>query len=401
MTFSRRQFIGAACGATSAAALLPRDTVASDDDPLGVRGDFPVVRTGLYLNSAYITPVPIPVVDAARAFVESKSQKPIPLDAMLKRADEVRGQFARFIGATAEEIGFLFATSEGENIVSSALDLKPGDNIVVDELHYTTTFVLYRHLQQTRQIDLRIVRHRDGAVARDDFERVVDNRTRLVSVAWVSHQNGFRHDMRPLADLAHAHGALFYADAIQAVGMFPVDVRRAGVDVMTSGTYKWLLGGFGVAPFFVRRELMERIGVDRLGALHVEKELDDHRYEIYRTAKKFDYATLPFAEVYQLGAALAYLERVGVDRIERHTVSLARALRDGLAARGFRLFTPPNNGSSIVTFYVDPNHASTREILEKAGVQVSFREKGTQIRVSPALFNTRADVQRFLEVVGS
>ena len=76
-------------------------------------------------------------------------------------------------------------------------------------------------------------------------------------------------------------------------------------------------------------------------------------------------------------------------------------LRDGLAARGFRLFTPPNNGSSIVTFYVDPNHASTREILEKAGVQVSFREKGTQIRVSPALFNTRADVQRFLEVVGS
>src|SRR5439155_904584 len=80
-----------------------------------------------------------------------------------------------------------------------------------------------------------------------------------------------------------------------------------------------------------------------------------------RTAKKFDYATLPFAEVYQLGAALAYLERVGVERIARHTVSLARELRDGLAARGFRLFTPPNNGSSIVSFYVDPQ-ASTREI---------------------------------------
>src|SRR5438552_15493684 len=168
MNRRRRQVRGAACGATTAAVLLPRGVRASNDDPLGVRGDFPVVRTGLYLNSAYITPVPIPVVDAARAFVESKSQKPIPLDAMLKKADEVRGQFARFIGATAEEIGFLFATSEGENIVSAALDLKPGDNVVVDELHYTTTFVLYRHLQQTRQIDLRIVRHREGAVARDD-----------------------------------------------------------------------------------------------------------------------------------------------------------------------------------------------------------------------------------------
>src|SRR5207247_8811110 len=168
----------------------------------------PVVRTGLYVNSACITPVPIPVVDAARAFVESKSQKPMPLDAMLKKADEVRGQFARLVGATAEEIGFLFATSEGENIVSSALDLKPGDNVVVDELHYTTTFVLYRHLQQSRQVDLRIVKHRDGAVAREDFERAVDDRTRLVSVDWGSHENGSRHERRRLAEPAHAPGAL-------------------------------------------------------------------------------------------------------------------------------------------------------------------------------------------------
>jgi cysteine desulfurase / selenocysteine lyase len=207
--------------------------------------------------------------------------------------------------------------------------------------------------------------------------------------------------MRPIADLAHARGAIFYTDAIQALGMFPVDVRQAGVDVMTSGTYKWLLGGFGVAPFFVRRELLDRIRVDRLGALHVEKELADHRYEIYRTAKKFDYATLPFAEVYQLGAALQYLNRVGVDRIERHTVALAGALREGLAAQNFRLFTPPQNGSSIVSFHVDREAARMREKLEKAGVQVSFREKGTQIRVSPALFNTRADVQRFLELVAA
>jgi selenocysteine lyase/cysteine desulfurase len=401
MNLNRRQFIGTACGTTTAAALLPRRSEAEDDDPLGVRRDFPVVRAGLYLNSAYITPVPLPVVDAARAFVESKAHQPIPLDEMLKKADEVRGQFAALVGASVDEIGFLFATSEGENIVAAALDLKAGDNVVVDELHYTTTFVLYRRLQETRRIDLRIVKHRDGAVAREDFARAIDDRTRLVSVAWVSHQNGFRHDMRPIADLAHARGAIFYTDAIQALGMFPVDVRQAGVDVMTSGTYKWLLGGFGVAPFFVRRELLDRIRVDRLGALHVEKELADHRYEIYRTAKKFDYATLPFAEVYQLGAALQYLNRVGVDRIERHTVALAGALREGLAAQNFRLFTPPQNGSSIVSFHVDREAARMREKLEKAGVQVSFREKGTQIRVSPALFNTRADVQRFLELVAT
>jgi selenocysteine lyase/cysteine desulfurase len=401
---NRRQFIEVAAGA---AALRPleaqRPTTDRDDpdNPLGVRRDFPVVRDGLYLNSAYITPVPVPVADAARVFAERKASKPIPLDEMLAKTDEVRRQFARLVGADADEIGFLFATSEGENIVAAALDLKPGDNVVVDELHYNTTFVLYRHLEETRRIALRIVKHRDGRVTGDDFARAVDDRTRLVSVAWVSHQNGFRHDMRPLADLAHAHGAVFYADAVQALGMFPADVRAAGVDCMTSGTYKWLLGGFGVAPFFLRRELLEKIRVDRLGALHVEKELGDHRYEIYRTAKKFEYATLPFAEVYQLGAALTYLERVGVDRIERHTVALARDLREELAALGFRLFTPPDNNTSIVSVHLDRNQTRARELLDGGNVQVSFREKGSLIRVSPALFNTRDEIRRFLELAKS
>jgi selenocysteine lyase/cysteine desulfurase len=396
MDLNRRHFIEIASGAV----FLPlegQSPTANRDDPLGVRRDFPAVRDGLYLNSAYIAPIPLPVADAARAFAERKASKPISLDEMLKKTDEVRGQFARLIGAEPDEIGFLFATSEGENIVASALDLKAGDNVVVDELHYETSFVLYRHLEETRRIALRIVAHRDGRVSSDDFARAVDDRTRLVSVAWVSHQNGFRHDMRPLADVAHAHGALFYTDGVQALGMFPADVRVAGVDFMTSGTYKWLLGGFGVAPFFVRRELLDRIRVDRLGALHVEKELGDHRYEIYRTAKKFEYATLPFAEVYQLGTALAYLERVGVDRIERHTVALAGELREGLAALGFRVLTPLDNGSSIVSVHLDRNQARAREVLDKNGVKVSFREKGSQLRVSPALFNTRDEIRRFLD----
>ena len=396
MEIDRRQFIEVASGAAALVPIRAQHQRSDGDDPLGVRSDFPVVAEGLYLNSAYIAPVPLPVAAAARAFADRKATRPLRLDEMLKTTDEVRRQVAHLIGAAAEEIGFLYATSEGENIVAAALDLKSGDNVVVDELHYETSFVLYRHLQQTRGITLRIVKHRDGRVSRDDFASAVDDRTRLVSVAWVSHQNGFRHEMRPIADLAHAHGALFYADAVQALGMFPVDVRAAGVDSLTSGTYKWLLGGFGVAPFFVRRELLDRIRLDRVGALHVEKELDDHHYEIYKTARKFEYATLPFGEVYQLGAALTYLERIGVDRIERHTVALAQDLRQGLVDLGFRAFTPAGNGSSIVTVHLDRNQARAREVLEAAGVQVSFRGGGSLVRISPALFNTHADIQAFV-----
>jgi selenocysteine lyase/cysteine desulfurase len=383
--------------AMAAAAAAARSAAAQPGDPLGVRHEFPAAATRLYLNSAYIAPVPRAVAAAGRAFVDAKMDRPISLGEMQRAADGVRAQYAKLIGASGDEIAFLYSTSEGENIVARGLDLTKGDNVVVDELHYNTTFVLYRELERTRGIELRIVKARDGLVDASDFAPHVDRRTRLVSVAWVSHQNGFRHDVGPLAKLAHAHGAYCCVDAVQAVGMFPMDVREAGVDFMAAGTYKWLLASFGVAPFFIRRELLDRIPLDRHGALHVERELGDYRYEIFRTAKRFDYATPAFGPIYQLGAALTFLDRVGVAAIERHTVALADRLNQGLRAKGARVLTPLGNRSSIVSFAVDPARDPAGHFT-RAGVDVSIREGGRQVRVSPALFNTTDDIDRFLAI---
>jgi cysteine desulfurase/selenocysteine lyase len=397
----RREFLATLPAAFVASRLEGAQPKPASADPLGVRGDFPAAEERLYLDSAYITPTPTPVVEAGRVFAESKGRRPIPLGDMLQKTDQVRGQFARLIGAAPDEIGFLFATSEGENVIARALGLTRGDNIAVDELHYNTTFVLYRHLEQTTGVELRIVKARGGAVSAADFEPLVDKRTRLVSVAWVSHQNGFRHDMKLLADLVHSRGAWLYADAVQAVGMFPIDVKASGVDAITTGTYKWLLGSFGVAPFYVRREILDRITPDRMGALHVERELPDHRYEIYKTARKFDYATLAFGPIYQLGAALEYLERVGVARIEAHTVGLANELAAGLRSLGIEVLTPAGNRSSIVSFRNPADATAARDALAAARAQVSLRQAGAEIRVSPALFNTSDDILRFLEIAGT
>jgi selenocysteine lyase/cysteine desulfurase len=393
---NRRDFLrAAAIGPAIAVAARP----AAADDPLGVRADFPITAApGVYLNSAYITPVPTVVAGAGRAFDASKASRPISLPDMQAKTDEVRRQFARLINASEEEVGFLAATSEGENLVAAALNLQRGDNVVIDELHYQTEFVLYKRLEQTRGIELRVARARDGAVTLNEFEPLVDRRTRLISVALVSHQNGYRHNLRPLADLAHAHGAWLYTDAIQAAGMIPIDVQASSVDVLCAGTYKWLLGGFGTAPLYVRKTLLDRIEPDRWGALHVARDLGNYRYEIHRSAKKFEYATLAFGAIYQLGAGLSYLEKVGVPRIEAHTVALARRLRDGLVSHGLEVLTPPDNHSSIVSFRNPAAPAQAQRTLREAGIEVSFRENGRQIRVSPALFNTSDDIDLFLGV---
>jgi selenocysteine lyase/cysteine desulfurase len=397
MLYTRRALLQSLPSVGGLSALRTSQTAGSQD-PLGVRADFPVADNVLFLNSAYITPTPRPVVAAGREFAEAKGAAPIALGDMLRKTDAVRAQYARLINASADEIGFLSATSEGENVVARSMRLGRGDNVVIDELHYETEFVLYTHLARTAGVELRVAKASGGAVTTKELEPLVNQRTKLVSVAWVSHQNGFRHDMRPIADLAHAHGAFFYADGIQAAGMFPIDVKAAGVDAMAVGTYKWLLGAYGVAPFYVRREVLEQLTLDRYGALHVEKKISDREFEIYKAAKRFDYATLAFGPVYQLGAGLTYLERVGVDRIEVHTVELARRLHRGLRTLGFELTTPEGNRSSIVAFRVSkPQDAIVRH-LAASNTHVSVRENGTQIRVSPALFNTADDIDRFLTV---
>jgi selenocysteine lyase/cysteine desulfurase len=402
MSLDRRSFVAAAVSLTASAVARPSAAIEvpvplAPDDPLGVRADFPIVRQRTFLNSAYIAPIPTQVVDAGHAFLQEKANNSFQLGPLLRKCDEVRAQFGRLINAASpNEIGLLYSTGEGENVVAAGLDLKPGDNVVIDELHYSTEFVLYRTLEKTRGIELRIARHRGGVVDATDFEPLVDTRTRLVSVAWVSHLNGMRHNMRAIADVAHAKGALFYTDAIQAVGMFPIDVQAEGVDVLCAGSYKWLLAGWGVAPLYVRSGVVDRLRLDRFGEMHVERELPDHSYEFPSNAKRFDYVSRAFGDVYTLGAGLSYLERVGVGRIEAHTVNgLARRLQQGLAAQGHRLFTPMGNRSAIVTFYTTQPAADVRAVFNAARVEVTVRDG--MVRISPALFNNDAEIDQCLE----
>jgi selenocysteine lyase/cysteine desulfurase len=419
MKSTRREFLGAVAGVAAAGHLdglgggisgglgtgvtpgEPRALTPTADDPLGVRPDFPVTGEMTYLDGAYITPSPRQAVDAAQAFLEAKARSPVSLGGMLGETVSVRQKFARLVGATEAEIGLLFATSDGENIVTRALEFRPGDNVVVDDLHYETTYLLYQELAESVGLEVRTVRSEGGAAPVEAFAEFVDERTRLISVAWVSHQNGYVHDLKGLADLAHGNGAYLYADAIQGVGMVDLDVRDVGIDFFAAGTYKWLLGGYGVAPFYVREGLLPVIGVDRLGSLHIAEEIGDFRYRVHSDARKYGYATFGFGAVYQLDAALEYLLRVGVAAVEAHTVSLAHRLHAGLSDQGYELWTPGDNGSAIVAFDHQHDVDRVRADLESANVKVSLKAEGVQIRAGIALFNNSDDIDALLRVTGS
>jgi selenocysteine lyase/cysteine desulfurase len=407
MEISRRGFVGASgiAAFSSTAAAPPPARAADSDDPLGVRKDFPATRECIYLNTAYIGLISRAVADAARDFTEARVRRPYTVGQMEAKTAEARKLFAEMVGAGTDEIGFLYSTSEGENVVVNSLDFKPGDNVVFDDIAYPSTPVIYRRLEKTHGVQMRVVKNRNGAGTVGDFAKLVDKRTRIISVAWVSNTSGHRHDMKGLADLAHANSAYLYADAVQFIGTAPVDVRALGVDFFTTGTYKWLMAGFGVAPFYVRRELLDRIQPANVGWM-VEKSLPNYQFQHYRTAKKFEFSSLAFGQLYELAAALAYLKRIGLDQIEAQSKSLAQQLHKGLADRGFRLFTPESNHSPIVSFYTKKAPRDIQKVLDAERIKVSLQqgsedgvdEGSVRIRVAPAFFNNATEVKRLLDV---
>jgi len=403
MDYSRREFMGLAAATVVGSTVSASDVAGqtAGNDLLRRRADFPVLRDWTYLNSAYIAPSPQPVIDATVAFHQAKASDPISLGAMLDETRILRERFAQLVNASPGEVGLLSATSEGENVVTAALDLEPGDNVVIDDLHYDTTELLYQHLVESRGIELRIVDSVGGAAPPELFARYVDGRTRVVSVSWVSHQNGYRHDLDALADLAHSHDAYLYVDAIQGVGAVELDVAATPVDFFTCGGYKWLLAGFGVAPFYVREALLGSIGMDRVGWRQLESEPEPRQYQFYEDARKYGYATPAFGAVYQMRAALDYVLGIGVERIEAHTSRLAVELNHELRGLGFDVLTPAGNASPIVAFKHGVAAEEATRRLQDARVRVSLRENGTQVRVGIALFNNRDDVDKMLEACES
>jgi cysteine desulfurase/selenocysteine lyase len=367
-----------------------------------IRADFPVTAERVYLDTAYDGPCPTPVLEAGHDYLERRGRGLAGrVDDWAMVAEKVKALLARLLNARPHEIAITTNTTEGTNIVANSLDLGPGDSVVWDDLDFPSNAVVWFNQARQRGIENRIVRSTDGRVDLADFERLIDSSTRLVTVSHVSHTNGYAHDLRALADLAHAHGAYLHVDGIQAVGAIAVDVREAGIDFLTAGTYKWLLGPIGLAFLYVNEELLAKLEPAYAGWRQVEAWLDElpvRPPELHEDARKLEAGSIHFLGLYELRAALDYVHGIGMERIERQVLRLSSRVWAGLQGLGFHLNTPPETASGIVTCVL-PEVERTAQALKDGNVVATFRASN-QLRVSPHFFNTEEEIDHLLDVLG-
>ena len=400
----------------------PTDTTPYDVD--AVRADFPILsrevygRPLVYLDNAATTQKPRCVVEAmvneyysvnanVHRGVHFLSQQATDLH------EQARERVRAFIGArSAAEIVFTRGTTESLNLVATSLGetlLHEGDEVILTVMEHHSNIVPWQMLRERKGIVIKVVPMDDaGALRLDAYERLFTPRTRLVCAAHVSNVLGTVNPVRHMADVAHAHGALFLADGAQSVPHFRVDVGEFGCDFLTFSGHK-VYGPTGIGVLYGREDLLDRMPPYQGGGemiAHVTFEKTTYEGLPY----KFEAGTPDYVASHALAVALDYVDRLGMDRIAAHERSLTRYAMERLGAiKGMKLYGTTDNKDAVVAFNVGDIHPlDLGTLLDRLGIAIRTGHHCAQplmqrcgvegmARASFALYNTRAEVDALAE----
>lgn len=369
------------------------------------RGDFAPMAM-VHLDSAYMHPMSLGARSALDRYAEYRMSGPASEshdDGAVREA--VHRMFATLIGASVDEVAFVPSTMAGENAVLSALGLSGGKGrVVTDALHFTGSLYLYERLAQ-HGLEVEVLPARDGRIDPRDLAAALERPTDLVALSLVSNYNGFRHDLDAVCALAHARGALVYADIIQAAGAVPFDVKTSGVDFCACATYKWLMGDFGVGFLYARRDRLDRLDPTSFGYRQLSEIVSQPEASppvLWRARPDatgaFGMGTMANSAVAQLQHSLAYLLDIGVEALAAHRGALLARLRDRLPSIGARVLTPAGPGSPILAF-APTDTPAVPERLKRAGIFATVYED--RVRVAPTLFNDADDIDALVDALGA
>ncbi|TWB22277.1 selenocysteine lyase/cysteine desulfurase [Nitrospirillum bahiense] len=354
-----------------------------------------------------------PVSTGAKAAVDTYLSKRMldPAAAHYDLPDDgVREKFARLVNADADDIAYVQSTTAGEQMVLRGLGLpKSGGHIVTDTLHFFGSLPLYEEMQR-HGVEVTWVEPKDGRILLADLKQAIRKDTKLVALSLVSTINGFEHDLKAVCDLAHANGALVYADIIHAAGCVPVDLKGSGVDFAACASYKWLMGDFGLGFIYGTKAARAQLARTEYGYYGMSA-FKPHIYPFDPPGEMIaDYAYADTAEgtfahgthahmvIAQLDHSLDYILGVGVAAIQAHAQDLIRRLKQELPKLGYSLMTPPEATTPLVTCAYE----NAREKLgaKLAAAKIKMTVSANRFRVTPSVFNDHTDIDQLLAALG-
>jgi selenocysteine lyase/cysteine desulfurase len=365
---------------------------------------FAVTENYAYLNHAAVGVLPRPTREALHAFVDAHATggvaRVFPYEASM---DEYRASIARFIGAQAGTIATLRNTSDGANILARGFRWNSGDELILPDNEFPANVQPWLPLRECG-VNIRFVETAKERLTPDVLRRHITPQTKMVTVSWVSFDDGYRHELPALAEVAHEYGALLCVDAIQGLGAFPLDVQACGVDALYCGGAKWMLALQGVSFIYLSPQLIDRLSLTMPGWRSVENMWDFTNYDqpFASDATRFEGGTPNFMGALSLNASIQVLQTAGTERIASHVLGLTDRLVDGLASAGAEIASIRGiaESSGIVKFQLpDADSVELGKALQRDGIVTTYRSNG--IRVAPHGYNNAAEIDALVEAVKS
>ena len=309
-----------------------------------------------------------------------------------------KNKAAQLINCAADDIAFLSSASEGINLLAHALTWQPGDNVVVADVEFPSDVLPWTRLQP-HGVEVRVVKHENWQITLENIAAAIDERTRVVAVSLVSYFTGQRMPLAELSTLVRQSQALLLVDATHAAGAVTVEASYA--DILVSSAYKWLLGVHGTAIFCWNRQRLPDLKPPFLGwhtGVAIPGWEAPTEVTLRPNADRFVPGNPSFISLYVLDNALEQLLKIGIPALEAHVLHLSGLVWDGLQQAGWEPITPPKAAARAGNIcFIPPQIA---ELTAKLTAQNVFVWGGDRVRVSTHLYNSEADVARFLEVVG-
>ncbi|MBB4210798.1 selenocysteine lyase/cysteine desulfurase [Rhodothalassium salexigens DSM 2132] len=394
--------VSTAAPATADHAPADADAGVAWADGAWARDRFPIFEHSVYLNSCSGGALSVDVAAAYHAYLSGRHDRGADWPAWLEVYEDVRGRLARLVGAAPDEVALGGSASAVLGPLASALEpTLARDRIVVTDLDFPTTAHIWR-AQAARGFEVVTAEAPGGRLSLDRLTRLIDRRTRLVSLPLVCYRNGALSDVAAVADLARAAGAWVLVDAYQALGAVPVDLGKLGADFLLGGTAKYLLGSAGLGFLVVRRDLVAGLTPTQTGWFGQDDifAMDHRHHRPAATARRFETGTPPVPSLYAAQAGLGLMDRVGVARTWAHVATLTERLKAGAAALGATLATPAaadGHGALIAIRAVDDAALVAR--LAARGVITSSRDGN--VRVSPHFYNNADDIDACLDALAA
>jgi len=369
-----------------------------------LRAHMPVADKWAYFDHAAVSPVTASAAAAMwRCTDECLREGDTLWPEWARRIHDMRQEAAGLIGADADEIALVPNTTAGINLVAEGLDWHPGDNVVTLADEYPSNLYPWMHLAD-RGVETRRVPTNDGRVDYDQLEDHVDERTRVITVSWVAFSNGCRRDLGVIGEIAARRGALFFVDAIQGLGAFPLDVRETSIDFLAADGHKWMLGPEGAGIAYIRRDRLPILRATGVGAHSVVQGSDYTHIELKlkENASRYEGGSLNVPGMLGLGASIALLRSLGPANVAAAVLDITDHVCQELEKLKLRVVSPRDGEerSGIVSFeFPQADLLAVRRHCLARGVALATR--AGRIRVSPHGYTDRDDVARLIGALQS